>query len=99
MSEQKLDQIIDKLDIMDGRLSHHEEMISTLIKMIANVSAKTEEMADDLKETNSTLHLFRSETDMHFRKLNRRVNLIESDLDETMVQVSEITIPRNLKVK
>jgi hypothetical protein len=36
----------------------------------------------------------RRETDVNFKKLDRRVKLIESDLDETMVKVAGLTITK-----
>jgi ferritin-like protein len=65
-----------------------KEMLGQLITMVGSIGA-------DLKDTKEILHAFRSETDVHFRKLDRRVKLIESDLDETIVKVAEITIPKN----
>lgn len=79
---------------MDQKLNRLEEMIGTLIQMVGNVSARVEEIAHDLKETKDTVHTFRSETDVNFKKLDRRIKLIESDLDETMVKVSELTLPK-----
>jgi hypothetical protein len=38
---------------------------------------------------------FRSETAVHLKKLDRRVKLIESALDETMVRVENNLPPRN----
>jgi hypothetical protein len=99
VSDKKLDLIISEIhkmhDETNKRFEQNEAMISTLIKMAGTTNAKLEELSADLKDTNGTLHLFRSETDVHFKKLDRRVKLIESDLDETMVKVSEITLPRN----
>lgn len=71
-----------------------EEMIGTMIQMVGNVAAQLEEIKADVKSTKDTLHTFRSETDVHFKKLDRRVKLIETDLDETMVKVAEISLPK-----
>jgi predicted nucleic acid-binding Zn-ribbon protein len=78
-----------------------EEMVGTLIQMVGNMNARIEELSsdikevkEDLKETKDILHTFRSETDVNFKKLDRRVKLIETDLDVTMVQVAEMTIAK-----
>jgi hypothetical protein len=71
-----------------------EEMVGTLIQMVGNMNARIEELSSDMKETKDILHTFRSETDVNFKKLDRRVKLIETDLDVTMVQVAEMTIAK-----
>jgi chromosome segregation ATPase len=85
-----------------------EDMIGTLIQMVGNTNARLEELSSDMKEvraelkevkedlgeTKDILHTFRSETDVNFKKLDRRIKLIETDLDVTMVQVAEITIAK-----
>ena len=65
---------------MDKKLIRLEEMIGTLIQMVGNISARVEEVAQNQKETKDTIHTFRSETDVNFKKLDRRVKLIETDL-------------------
>ncbi|TBL74011.1 hypothetical protein EYB31_26320 [Paenibacillus thalictri] len=84
----------EKSEKRDKKIDQIEEMIGTLIQMVGNVGARLEEVAHDLKDTKEILHTFRSETDVNFKKLDRRVKLIESDLDETMVKVAEMTTPK-----
>lgn len=73
-------------ELMSEQLDRIEGLLTQLIKMVGTNNA-------EVKETKETLRLFRSETDVNFRKLDRRVKLIESDLDETMVKVEYL--PKN----
>ncbi|RAU94731.1 hypothetical protein [Paenibacillus sp. YN15] len=87
-----------------GRMDQQEQMLTTLIQMQGATNRHIEELQQDmtvLKQevslskadtaaTKDLLHTFRSETNINFGKLERRIKLIEADLDATMVQVEQL---------
>jgi len=97
------------LKLLLSRLDQQEQMLTTLIKMQAAVNGNVEELKQDVgelrqnvdglkQEANATkdlLHTFRSETNVNFAKFDRRIKLIEADLDATMVHVEQLQSPQN----
>lgn len=90
----KLDLILSKLETMESIQRSQGEHIQQLIQIVGTTNARVEELTEEVYQIKNTLHIFRSETDVNFRKFDRRVKLIESDLDETMSKVAEITQPK-----
>ena len=102
MNEKKLDLILSKLENLEGEVKDIKavqrsqgEHIQQLIQIVGTTNAKLEELTEDVRQIKNTIHIFRSESDVNFRKFDRRVKLIESDLDETMSKVAEITQPKS----
>lgn len=101
MNEKKLDLILNEIKDLKGTVKNLEsiqrsqgEHIQQLIQIVGTTNAKVEELTEEVHGIKNTIHIFRSETDVNFRKVDRRVKLIESDLDETMSKVAELT-PKN----
>jgi hypothetical protein len=80
---------------MVGSMNDRMEELAADIKELREVRAELGEVREELGETKDILHTFRSETDLNFKKLDRRVKLIETDLDVTMLQVAEMTIAKH----
>jgi uncharacterized coiled-coil DUF342 family protein len=94
----RLEDMIGTLIQMVGNTNARVEELSNDMKEVRaelrEVRAELKEVKEDLGETKDILHTFRSETDVNFKKLDRRIKLIETDLDVTMVQVAEMTITK-----
>lgn len=103
MSDKKLDLILQKLVSIETEIKEFREETKADLQVLkagqkgsrSEMTDRFSEVAAELKDTRETIHTFRFETEVNFKKVDRRVKLIESDLDETMVKVSEITLPRN----
>jgi chromosome segregation ATPase len=102
---QRLEDMIGTLIQMVGNTNARVEELSSDMKEVRaelkdvraelkEVRAELKEVKEDLGETKDILHTFRSETDVNFKKLDRRIKLIETDLDVTMVQVAEMNIAK-----
>ncbi|OCT11135.1 hypothetical protein A8709_05460 [Paenibacillus pectinilyticus] len=88
MSDKKLDILIGEIQKVNSRLDQKENLLVQLIDIVKSTNTQT----DDIK---TTIQTFCSETSVNFKKLDRRVKLNESDLDNTMLQVEESRTPRN----
>jgi len=92
--EGRFDHLEGRINLLEQTQHSHGEHIQQLIRIVGNTNAKFEELTEEVEHIKDILHTFRSETDVNFRKLDRRIKLIESDLDETMSKVGELTQPR-----
>lgn len=84
----KLDIIIQKLESIETRIDRNEEMLGALIKIVGSTNSRVEKIDADSQD-------FRHEINVHFKRLDRRIKLIESDLDETMAITESLTPPKN----
>ncbi len=99
--DQRFDAVDQRFDGIDHRLENVEDKIdgiSTDVKILkvgqqgitAQIHDRFAETQAQLNEINQTQHIFRSETDLNFRKFDRRIKLIETDLHDTMLKVESL---------
>lgn len=99
--DQRFDGMDQRFDGMDQRFDNVEGKIDSLatdMKILkvgqqgitAQIHDRFVETQTQLKEISQTQHIFRSETDLNFRKFDRRIKLIETDLDITMQKVESL---------
>jgi predicted nucleic acid-binding Zn-ribbon protein len=80
---------------MSEQLNRIEDMLTQLITIVEGTNSKLGETNSKVIGIERELSDFRSETSVHFKKLDHRVKLIESALDETMVRIQNNLPPRN----
>lgn len=90
-----IEQLIHIVGATNARLEELVEEVETVKEDLAAVKEDLAAVKEDLADTRETLHLFRSETNVNFKKMDRRVKLVETNLDETMVKVEAMTVSKD----
>lgn len=80
---------MDKLELILSRLDELTQITKAIRDRQDETDAKLEALAMDLHKSRGEISEFRDETSLNFKKMDRRVKLIESDLDETMLRVEK----------
>ncbi|WNR43891.1 hypothetical protein [Paenibacillus roseipurpureus] len=97
--EELLKKMMAKLESMDSRFDAIDSRLDAMDTKIDRIEHKLDaHHLENIESDNRLLemiHTLRCETNVNFKKLDRRVKLIETDLDHTMIQVEECLTPKN----